>query len=74
MEIKIGVSHLNREVVIEVAESSDDIQRKVATALAEGSPLSLSDDKGRIVLVPAAQIAYIECGPENKRSVGFGAA
>ena len=38
---------------------------------AEGS--WLIDDKGRKVLIPAAQVAYVDLGAEHARAVGFGA-
>ena len=31
------------------------------------------DLKGRKVLIPAAQVAYVDLGAENARPVGFGA-
>lgn len=73
MEIKIGVSHINREVVVETDESADDVSAKLADALASGTLFTVADSKGRQVLVPAAQIAYVELGAETARPVGFGA-
>ena len=35
--------------------------------------LVLTDEKGRKVLIPATQIAYVELGSEHARAVGFGA-
>ena len=32
-----------------------------------------TDEKGRKVIIPAAQIAYVELGSEHTRAVGFGA-
>jgi len=34
--------------------------------------LSLTDDRGRTILIPAAKIAYVEIGPSASRKVGFG--
>ena len=45
----------------------------MAEALASNGIFSLTDDKGRKVLIPAAQVAYIDLGTENARPVGFGA-
>lgn len=73
MDIKIGVIDIAREVAIEVAESAESIQAKVAEAITNGSILTLTDEKGRTVMVPADRIGYVDCGPEHKRSVGFGA-
>jgi len=33
--------------------------------------LKLSDDKGRVYIVPAAGIAYVEVGTEESRRIGF---
>ncbi|NBY11428.1 MAG: DUF3107 domain-containing protein, partial [Actinobacteria bacterium] len=35
--------------------------------------LSITDDKGREVVVPSAKVAYVEFGaPEGARKLGFG--
>ncbi|HEY9370823.1 DUF3107 domain-containing protein [Streptomyces sp.] len=74
MEVKIGVQHTPREIVLESGESAEDVERLVADALAGKTQLlSLTDDKGRKVLVPADKIAYVELGEPATRRVGFGA-
>lgn len=73
VEIKIGVQHTPREVVLESAESQEEIAKKVAAALESGSVLSLIDEKGRQVMVPAEKLAYVEIGVTSSRKVGFGA-
>ncbi|MFE0703442.1 DUF3107 domain-containing protein [Streptomyces sp. NPDC058872] len=74
MEVKIGVQHAPREIVLESGQSAEDIERAVADALSGKAPLlSLSDEKGRKVLVPAEKIAYVELGEPSVRRVGFGA-
>jgi hypothetical protein len=71
MEIRIGILHAPREVTIDTVSSLDDVQSAVDAALNKGTTLRLADDKGRVVLVPAAHIAYVEiAGPESRR-VGF---
>jgi hypothetical protein len=35
--------------------------------------LNLTDDRGRLVLVPGALIGYVEIGAPESRKVGFGA-
>jgi hypothetical protein len=46
----------------------------VSEALAGKSQLlSLVDDHGRRVLVPADRLAYVEIGEQAPRKVGFGA-
>ncbi|MER6911542.1 DUF3107 domain-containing protein [Streptomyces sp. NPDC000594] len=74
MEVKIGVLHTPREIVLESGESAEEVERVVGEALAGKTPLlSLTDEKGRKVLVPADRIAYIEIGEPATRRVGFGA-
>ena len=74
MEVKIGVQHAPREIVLESAQSAEEVERAVADALAgKAQLLSLSDDKGRRVLVPSDRIAYVELGEPAQRRVGFGA-
>ncbi|MFD3514298.1 DUF3107 domain-containing protein [Streptomyces sp. NPDC058657] len=74
MEVKIGVQHAPREIVLESGQSAEEVERAVADALAgKAQLLSLNDDKGRRVLVPADRIAYVEIGEPAQRRVGFGA-
>ncbi|GHH54056.1 DUF3107 domain-containing protein [Streptomyces sp. CA-294286] len=74
MEVKIGVQHAPREIVLESGQSAEEVERAVADALAgKAQLLSLNDDKGRKVLVPADRIAYVEIGEPAQRRVGFGA-
>ncbi|OII63890.1 ATP-binding protein [Streptomyces sp. CC53] len=74
MEVKIGVQHAPREIVLESGQSAEDVERLVGEALAgKERLLSLTDEKGRTVLVPADRIAYVEIGEPSVRRVGFGA-
>lgn len=73
MEVKIGVQHISREIVLESSQSPEDVESALSTALDKGSVLSLVDDRGRRILVPADRIAYVEIGAGQERKVGFGA-
>ena len=73
MEIKIGIQNVAREVVLETAETADDVAKHVSQAISTGSELRLTDDKGRIVIIPGSALAYVELGAEEARRVGFGA-
>lgn len=74
MEVKIGVLHTPREIVLESGQSADEVEQAVAEALKGESPLlSLVDEHGRKVLVPADRLAYVELGEAAPRKVGFGA-
>ncbi len=74
MEVKIGVQYAARELVLESAQTPDDVVKAVAEALrADLGVLSLVDEKGRRVLVPADKLAYVEIAETESRRVGFGA-
>jgi hypothetical protein len=74
VEVKIGVQHAARELVVESPQEADDIAKAVAAALSKGeSLLSLTDESGRTVIVPTDKLAYVEIGPPETRRVGFGA-
>lgn len=75
MEVRIGVTHANRELTFESHESADDMQTAITDALAsDNGLLVLSDDKGRTVYVPVDKLAYVDIAGEQGRRVGFGAA
>ena len=74
MEVKIGVQYAVRELVLESAQSPDEVAKVVADALkADLGVLTLVDEKGRRVLVPADKLAYVEIAETEQRRVGFGA-
>jgi hypothetical protein len=74
VEVKIGVQYAPREIVLESGQTAEEVERVVAEALAGKSQLlSLVDEKGRKVLVPADRLAYVEIGEPTVRKVGFGA-
>ncbi|MEU1405835.1 DUF3107 domain-containing protein [Streptomyces sp. NPDC005728] len=73
MEVKIGVQHAPREIVLESGLSVEEVERVVSEALAGKTQLlSLEDEKGRKVLVPTDRLAYVEIGEPTIRKVGFG--
>ncbi|HAM23046.1 MAG TPA: DUF3107 domain-containing protein [Actinobacteria bacterium] len=74
MEIKIGVQQSPREITLDVDKTSADIEKALTEATTKGTTLVLEDIKGRKVLLPAAQISYIEIGEPSTRKVGFGAS
>jgi hypothetical protein len=71
MEVKIGVQHAPRELVVDTTDSADEIQVKLDKALADGGSLILADTRGRQVVVPARAIAYVEIGGGVAGQVGF---
>ena len=70
MEVKIGVQNANRELVIDTDQEGDDIEKAVSHALEQGV-FSLTDTKGRRVVVPADKLAYVEIGSPSIGQVGF---
>ncbi len=73
MEVKIGVQYAVRELVLESAQSPAEVEKAVSDALrADLGVLSLVDEKGRRVLVPADKLAYVEIAETEQRRVGFG--
>ncbi len=74
MEVKIGVQYAARELVLESAQSPQEVEKAVADALkADLGVLTLTDEKGRRVLVPADKLAYVEIAEAEQRRVGFAA-
>ncbi|WP_330332472.1 DUF3107 domain-containing protein [Streptomyces sp. NBC_00536] len=74
MEVKIGVQHAPREIVLESGLSAEELESIVADALSGKTQLlSLTDVKGRKVLVPADRLSYVDLGEPSIRKVGFGA-
>ena len=73
MEVRIGVQHAARELVLDSAEPAEAVLAAV-TAAVDGTSavLTLTDERGRQVIVPAAKIAYVELGEPESRKVGFG--
>jgi hypothetical protein len=73
VEVKIGVQYAPREIVLETSASPDDVEKLLHEALkADFGLLTLVDEKGRKVFIPAEKIAYVELGEPEGRRVGFG--
>ena len=73
MEVKIGVQFAARELALESTQTPDEVAKLVAEALkADLGVLTLVDEKGRRVLVPADKLAYVEIAESETRRVGFG--
>jgi Protein of unknown function (DUF3107) len=70
VEVKIGVQNASRELVIDTELSGDDVEKAVAEAREQGL-LTLTDTKGRRVVVPVDKLAYVEIGSPTVGQVGF---
>jgi hypothetical protein len=71
VEVKIGVQHASRELVIDTDEKADDIEKRFSEAVAAEGVLVLTDSKGRRTVVPASKVAYVEIGGGVAGQVGF---
>ncbi len=71
MEVKIGVQHAQRELVVDTDSTPEDVESRLTEAMAGNGVLRLSDVKGRTVIVPAEKIAYLELGSPTSSTVGF---
>ncbi|CAA9346034.1 MAG: Putative ATP-binding protein [uncultured Nocardioidaceae bacterium] len=72
MEVKIGIQHATRELVIDSVQTGEDLETMVSKALSGDDPLLvLSDTKGRKVIVPTDKLAYVEMGSPAIGQVGF---
>ncbi len=71
MEVKIGVLHAPRELVVETDATAEDVEKQLEAAVAGDGVLALTDSKGRRIVVPATNIAYVEIGTGSPGTVGF---
>lgn len=74
MEVKIGVQHAAREIVLESAQTADEVLALVTAAVSGSTLLVINDDKGRSVIVPGDRLAYVELGATERGRIGFGAS
>jgi hypothetical protein len=73
MEVKIGVQNSPRELVVDSTLGADEVAASISEQVAAGGVLTLTDEKGRRVVVPVASLAYVEIGEPTTRRVGFAA-
>jgi hypothetical protein len=72
VEVKIGVLHTAREIVLDSPQTPEEIEALVAEALKSvDGQLKLTDDRGRKVIVPANLVAYVDIAQADARRVGF---
>lgn len=72
MDIRIGVQDTAREVALESDLTPAEASTLIDAAISNGSTLTLTDTKGRTIMVPGAKIAFAEIGAQNAGRVGFG--
>ncbi|MEY2849525.1 MAG: hypothetical protein RI885_2192 [Actinomycetota bacterium] len=72
VDIRIGIANTSREISFESSQTAAEVESAVASALdSKSTHLSLTDDKGKVYVVPTAALAYVEIGSESARRVGF---
>ena len=71
MEVKIGVQNASRELTIDTTLDADGVQDAVTKALEKGAVLSLTDAKGRRLVVPGDKLAYVDISTSTTGTVGF---
>lgn len=72
MEVKIGIQNSARELTVTVDGSGDEVSDSIRAALnGDEKVLTLTDTKGRTLLVPVASLAYVELGSGVAGTVGF---
>lgn len=72
MEIKVGIQHINREIVFESTETAKAVEDSLVKALKDGTLFTVTDERGRKLIIPASSIGYVDLGEEATRRVGFG--
>lgn len=74
MEVRIGVQHTTRELVIDCPLTADEVEDALTKALGNGQGLfTLQTGRGQRVIVPVEKLAYIDIEDSSPRRVGFGA-
>jgi Protein of unknown function (DUF3107) len=72
VEVKIGVLHTPREIIIESSQTPSEVEKLVSAAIGAGEGvLTLTDKAGRKVIVAASLIAYADIDQADVRRVGF---
>jgi hypothetical protein len=71
VEVKIGVLHAPRELVVETDATAESVEQQLEQAVSGDGVLALTDSKGRRIVVPATNIAYVEIGSGTSGTVGF---
>jgi hypothetical protein len=71
MEVKIGVQHAPRELVVDTDINPEDFEAQLTEAVGSGGILAFTDTRGRRIAVPGSKIAYVEIGTGSHGTVGF---
>ena len=72
VQVRITVSNVTSDLNFESALGTAAIQSAVNAAIKSGDTLTLEDIRGRVIMVPADKIGFVEIGEQTERRVGFG--
>lgn len=72
VEVRIAITNIASELAFECPSSLNEIRSAVTVALSSGSPLVLSDIRGREIIVASNKVGFVEIGEQAERRVGFG--
>ena len=76
MDIELGIANVARPVTFSTEEDAAEAvteRHRIGAVEHGGTPIKLTDDKGRRIVVPANALGYALIGSETKHAVGFGA-
>jgi Protein of unknown function (DUF3107) len=71
VEVKIGVQYAPRELTLESAQTPAEVEQAVTEAMSKDTVLTLTDEKGRRVIIPVDKVAYVEIAETSNRPFGF---
>jgi len=72
VDIRIGIANSPRELSFESTQTAAEIEKAVSAALdADAKFIKLTDDKGKLYIIPTASFSYLEVGTEESRRIGF---
>lgn len=73
MEVSIGVQNVARDISFETDSSPEEVAAAVEAAIASADGvLSLTDERGRRIIVPGRSLGWVQIGESEKSRVGFG--
>ncbi len=71
-EVRIAVANVSSDLAFESPAAPAEISAAVSAAINSGTPLVLTDVRGRTIMVPSDRIGFVEIGEQTERRVGFG--
>lgn len=72
MDIELGIRDVARTVTFSTDQSKEEVSAIIEAATNADQPIKLTDDKGRLIVIPSRSLGYAIIGSETKHAVGFG--